>query len=349
MIGGGSAALGTSREIRFLGGNMRSTDKRGSQLLRPTGVPDGQRLVGSWRNSVLQWFLLALMLALPGGLLAQQFEPIQNLYFTRLYTAPDPLPQVLPIASTTATNFNFSVTPTTLTPSGGTWLSTSPTGSVCCTTPRGVSVIVTTNAAMGEGTYTGQVVFTANNVTTVTVMVTLVIAPTTATFFDNTPGQVSFSMQPSTQPPPQGLQIRNAGVGTLSWTVTAYTFNSGNWINVSLPSGTAPSVITVSIVIANLPGGGATAGTYGGQLQFSTAGGASMVTVPVGLTVSTNAMPQVNALSFSKPNTGNNPLPQTVTIANGTGAAFTFSITTTTASGSTGGTSWLSASPAGRL
>jgi hypothetical protein len=29
---------------------------------------------------------------------------------------------------------------------------------------------------MGEGTYTGQVVFTANNVTTVTVMVTLVIA-----------------------------------------------------------------------------------------------------------------------------------------------------------------------------
>jgi hypothetical protein len=293
-------------------------------------------------------FLLALMLALPGGLLAQQFEPIQNLYFTRPLNSPDPLPQVLPIASTTASNFNFSVTPTTLTPSGGTWLSTSPTGSVCCSTPRGISVIVTTNVAMTQGTYTGQVVFTANNVTTVTVMVTLVIAPPTATFFDNTPGQVSFSMQPGGQPPPQVLQIRNAGAGTLSWTLTATTFNSQNWISVSVMSGTAPSLITVGIVIANLPGGGATAGTYGGQLQFSTAGGASIVTVPVGLTVSTNAMPQVNALSFSKPYEGNNPLPQTVTIANGTGTAFDFSVSTSTAAGSSGGT-WLSASPTGSV
>jgi hypothetical protein len=126
------------------------------------------------------------------------------------------LPQVLAIASTT-TNFNFSVTPSTI-PTGGTWLSTAPSGNVCCTTPRGVSVIVTTSPAMLPGTYTGQVVFSSGTagVTPVTVPVTLVIASVTATFFDNTPGQVSFSMLPNGQPPPQVLQIRNGGAGTLN-------------------------------------------------------------------------------------------------------------------------------------
>ncbi|MEI9971645.1 MAG: hypothetical protein WDO73_06070 [Ignavibacteriota bacterium] len=45
---------------------------------------------------------------------------------------------------------------------------------------------------MAVGTYTGQVVFAAGGVTSLTVPVTLVIAPPTATFFDNLPGQVSF-------------------------------------------------------------------------------------------------------------------------------------------------------------
>jgi hypothetical protein len=314
---------------------MGSAEKRLLQLLQiMRGRPGLARLI-----------LVAPMLALPAGLFAQQFEPINPLYFTRPFDAPDPLPQILPIASTTGSVFEFSVAPSTS--SGGNWLSASPTGAGCCVTPRGVSIIVTTGAAMAAGTYNGQVVFSASGVTTVTVPVTLVIAPATATFFDNTPGQVSFSMQPGGQPPPQVLQIRNAGVGTLSWTLTASTFNGANWISVSATTGTAPSVITVGIVKANLPGGGVTAGTYGGQLLIQTAGGASIVTVPIGLTVAANAMPQVNALSFSKPFAGNNPLPQTVTIANGSGSAFEFSITTTTATGSTGGTSWLSASPTG--
>jgi hypothetical protein len=296
--------------------------------------------------------LLALVLALPGAIFAQQqFEPINALYFTRPYAAPDPLPQVLPVASTTSTNFNFSVTPTTITPSGGTWLSTSPTGSVCCTTPRGVSVIVTTSVAMAVGTYTGQIVFSGSGgVNPVTVSVTLVIAPIAATFFDNTPGQVSFSMLPNGQPPPQVLQIRNGGAGTLNWTLTASTFNGANWLNVISPStGTAPSTISVGIVTANLPGGGSTPGTYGGQLKISSSDGTSIVTVPVGLTVSANAMPQVNALSFTKPLDGSNPLPQTVTIASGSATRFDFSISSATATGSTGGTSWLTVSPTGSV
>jgi hypothetical protein len=78
--------------------------------------------VGSWRNLVPRFaqsgfpraILLALALALPGALFAQQFEPINALYFTRPFAAPDPLPQVLAIASTTTANFDFSVTPLSL-------------------------------------------------------------------------------------------------------------------------------------------------------------------------------------------------------------------------------------------
>jgi hypothetical protein len=289
--------------------------------------------------------LTLLTLALPGGLFAEQFEQVNSLYFTKQYTGADPLPQVLPIAST-GSNFVFSVTPSTS--NGGSWLSASPTGASCCITPRGISVIVTTSVTMAAGTYNGQIVFTANGVTSLTVSVTLVVQLSTATFFDNTPGQVSFSMAPGQQPPSQVLQIRNAGAGTLSWTLTTSTFNSASWLTVSATSGTAPSNVSVGIVTANLPGGGLTAGTYGGQLLFQTAGGASIVTVPVGITVAANAMPQVNALNFTKPHTGANPLPQTITIANQT-TAFTFSVSSSTANGSAGATNnaWLSVTPTG--
>jgi hypothetical protein len=284
--------------------------------------------------------LTAVLLALPGGLFAQ-FAHIDPLSFTRPFGESDPLPQVLEIASTGA-NIGFAVTVSTS--SGGAWLSASPAGN-CCVTPHGVSVIVTTSAAMAVGTYNGQVVFSASGQTSLTVPVTLVIAPAGGVFFDNTPGQLSFTMQPGGQPPPQVMQIRNAGAGPLNWTLVTSTFNGAPWVSVSAQAGTAPSLITVGIVPQNLPNGGATPGTYSGQLQFQTAGAGSVVTVPIGLTVAADIMPQVNALSFTKPFGGADPLPQTVTIAD-TGAAFGFSVSSSTGTGSTGGT-WLTASPAG--
>jgi hypothetical protein len=306
--------------------------------------PSGKSLA---RNRLIGGRLLLLALALPGGLFAQQFAHIDPLYFTRPFGGVDPLPQVVELASTGAVIGGITVTASTS--SGGNWLSASPTG-YCCATPDGISAIVDTSttggAAMAAGTYMGQVVFSASGITTLTVSVTLVIAPVTATFFDNTPGQASFSMNLNGQPPPQVLQIRNAGAGTLNWTLTTSTFNGANWLSVSATSGTAPSVITVSILPANLPSAGATAGTYGGQLLFQTAGGASIVSVPVGVTVSPNAMAQVNALSFTKPFGGSNPLPQTVTLASLGTVIGAITVGSATASGSTGGT-WLTVSPTG--
>jgi hypothetical protein len=303
--------------------------------------------MGPVNRSVRSRGLLLVMLTLPAGLFAQQFENVPSLYFTRAFGAPDPLPQVIPIASTAA-NFAFSISPSVT--GGGTWLTVSPTGNVCCTTPRGVIVTVDTGAngaAMAAATYTGQIVFSASGVTTLTVSVTFVIAATNTAFFDDTPGQVSFSMKPNGQPPAQVLQIRGAGTGSLAWTLTTSTFNAANWLNVSITSGTAPSLITVSIAAQNLPGGGATPGIYSGQLLFQQNGGASVVTVPIGVTVAANAMDQVNALSFNKTHAGLDPLSQIVTIAN-PGSGFAFSVSSATANGSLSGT-WLSVSPAGNV
>ena len=288
--------------------------------------------------------LLLAALWLPGTISAQTFQHVDALYFTRLFGAADPLPQLVDIASTGAA-MGFSVTPSTS--SGGSWLSASPTGNNCCVTPRGVRAIVTTSPSMAAGTYNGQIVF-SNATTSITVPVTLVIAPSTATFFDNTPGQISFSITPGGQPPAQVFQIRGAGTGTLSWNMTVKTFDNNNWINVSASSGQAPSTITVSVVKANLPGAGSTAGNYNAQLFLQSSDQSSTVTIPIGVTVATNAMRQINALSFTKPSTGKDPLPQTVTVES-SGAEFGYSITTYTASGSTGltGSVWLSTSPTG--
>ena len=52
----------------------------------------------------------------------------------------------------------------------------------------------------------------------------------------------------------------------MNWTVTASTALGGSWLTATPSSGTAPSTITVSIDKTQLPGGGATNGTFLGQL-----------------------------------------------------------------------------------
>jgi hypothetical protein len=286
---------------------------------------------------------LLLFACLPSaGFGANAFEPVNDLYFTRVFGAPDPLPQILAIAST-GTAFGFSVTPSTS--NGGSWLSTSPQGANCCTTPHVVSVIVTTSVAMTSGTYSGQIVFASGGIPSITVHVTLVIRPASATFFDNMPGQISFSTTAGGQPPPQTMQIRNGGTGTLNWTLTTTTWDGGDWLAVSATSGTAPGTVTISLKPNNLASGGLVAGTHGGMLTFQSSDLSSTVTVPVGVTVGPNAFEQVNALSFTKPYTGKDALPQTVMIAT-TGAVSGFSVTVYDANGSAV-SDWLSATLSG--
>src|SRR5262249_44641916 len=144
----------------------------------------------------------------------QQFVHIDALSFTKPFGGANPLPQVL---SVTSTGTAFTFTAAASTSNGGNWLSVSPSG-FCCTTPATIRVIVNAAAALAAGNYSGQVVFTSNGVTTLTVPVTLTVAPAGGAFLDNMPGQVSFSAKSGGASfTSQILQVRNGGPGALNW------------------------------------------------------------------------------------------------------------------------------------
>ncbi|MGA8150302.1 MAG: hypothetical protein WB952_05085 [Terriglobales bacterium] len=282
--------------------------------------------------------LIVMVAAVASTVHAQTFANIPALSFTGVAGGANPLPQVVTVTSTGA-QMAFSVTPSTA--SGGSWLTASPTGGGCCVTPEGVTVSVNT-ASLTAGTYMGQIIFAEYSAGTpaIIVPVTLTVAPESGTFFGDVAGQASFSMAPGGgTPPSQAIQITNGGTGALSWTVTKSTADGGNWLKVPVTSGTAPSMVSVGITPASLPGAGSVAGTYVGQLLFQTTG--SSVTVPVSVTVESNTFAQVNPISFTMPQ-GGGTLPQVLSIAS-TSTNFAFSSAVHTGSGG----NWLTISNPG--
>jgi hypothetical protein len=173
-----------------------------------------------------------------------------------------------------------------------------------------------------------------------TVPVTLTVVPCGA-FFDNVQGQMSFSFAPSSNnPASQTVQIRNAGSGTLSWSLASVTSDGGKWLTMSAASGTAPSTVTIGVKTASLPGGGLVSGTFTGELVFKSASGS--VSIPVSVLVGANVFSQASALNFSMTLGGSNPSPQIVAV-DSTGTNFTFSASSATANGG----AWLKISPSG--
>ncbi|HWZ83275.1 MAG TPA: hypothetical protein VNW47_11650 [Terriglobales bacterium] len=283
---------------------------------------------------------LAVVFTFASPLQAQTFQTVPALSFTKAFAGAEPLPQVLTIAYTDQTAVRFSVAASTN--SGGAWLTTSPTGSGCCFTPLAVQVIVTAGN-LAAGTYTGQVVITnfSNGSINMTIPVTLVVAASGATFFDDLPGKLSFSMKTSGTPTAQSFQIRNAGAGTLNWTLSTSTADGGNWLSASASSGTAPSTVTINIAKSALPGGGAANGTFLGQLVLT--GSGDTVTIPVALTVGPSVFEQVNPLNFTMAFGGDKPLAQVLNIEMSDNAAVRYNTSVTNAKGG----NWLAISPVG--
>lgn len=245
---------------------------------------------------------------------------VNAIAFTKVFGGANPLPQNLTIAST-GTTFNVSLASSTAT--GGSWLTVSPVVGCCYVLPHVITATVNASPTLAVGTYTGQIVVAASTGDmSITIAVTLTVSPANQPFFDNLPGQMSFTLKTgnSTDPPAQSLQIRNAGTGTLGWTLSTSTSDGGGWLNASAPSGTAPSNVTVTVSKADLPGLGLIAGTFVGELVFR--GGGTSVTVPVSVVVGANVLGQVNAISFTKPFGGADPLPQNLTLAS-TGTTLT--------------------------
>jgi hypothetical protein len=282
--------------------------------------------------------MFTVVLALPVSGWAQTFEPVPALSFSKTFGGNDPLPQMISIASTGA-NLTFTATATSTT--GGSWLTITPGSFGCCaSTPYAVQVNANPLVTLAAGTYTGSIVVKANSgTTTMTIPVSMTIHATTATYFDQVAGGLTFTMQTNAGvPPAQLLGIRNAGAGSLAWTSSVSTSDGGGWLSLAATSGTAPSTASVAVNITKLPGLGLTAGTFTGMVTLKTAG--DTVTIPVTMIVANSVFRQVNPLNFSKVYTGANPVSQVIPIAS-TEPEFTF---TATAISSTGG-SWLSITP----
>lgn len=267
------------------------------------------------------------------------FTQMNPVSFTIPFGGPNPLPQVLDVDTINNSLARFSVS--VATGKGGNWLSTSLTGSGCCFTP--LAIVASVNAStLAAGTYTAEIIITefANPGRSMVIPVNLTVVAGGA-FFDNLPGELSFSFKTNGGATPQIVQIGNGGTGTLNWTVTTTTADGGAWLAATPSSGTAPSIATVSVTAANLPGGGALAGTFDGQVVFQTAG--DTTTIPVSVTVGTTVFTQMNPISFTMPFGGSNPLPQILNIETTDNSAIRFSASAVTGKGG----NWLSVSPSG--
>jgi len=259
------------------------------------------------------------------------FTQINGLNFTKFFGEPNPLPQTLTVAST-GTNFDFVID--SFTANGGSWLSVQTPGFNCCATPRALAVKIGADPTLPIGTYTGEVVFTAqgNGSMAIAVPVTLTVQPVGDSLFNNLPGALSFALKTGgAVVPDQQIQVANGGSEALTWNLSKSTSDGGDWLTVSESAGTAPSVVTVGVAVANLPGGGLVTGEFIGQLVFSQPSGAN-VTIPICVTVGANIFGQINGLNFTKAFGGADPLPQSIVIPS-TGSNFDFDINSFTANG----------------
>ena len=310
-----------------------------SATVNPKNLPGNGLVAGTFVGQVaLQSTTSRVTVPVTFTVGAAAFEQVNPLHFTKLYGGANPLPQVITVASTGA---NFTFNAVTVNSTGGSWLQITPSAyGYGINTPQAITVSVNPAITLAAGTYSAEVVVEAETgAQALTIPVTLTIEATTATFFDALPGQMTFSMlTKGNPPPPQVLPIRNAGEGTLDWTAVTSTADGGAWLTISAASGVAPADPTVSVIPANLPGGGLVAGTFTGQVLLETNG--NQVSVPVSMVVGASVFGQINPLSFTMTYGGANPLPQIITAAS-TGTNFTFIATTAS---STGG-NWLTISP----
>jgi hypothetical protein len=288
----------------------------------PAALPGDGLIAGTYTGQLL-FRAAGRSVTIPVSLVGDHmFNQVNPISFTMPTGGANPLPQILTMASIEpASTIRFNAVKANA--KGGNWLQISPTGVACCYTPEAITVSVNAST-LAAGTYTAQITLIeyGSNDVAMTVPVTLTVAPTNGPYFDNVQGHMSFSFLPSaSNPPSQSVLIRNAGTGTLDWTLVRSTSDNSNWLSVSAASGTAPSTVVVGVTNASLPGGGLIAGIYTGQLLLRTPSG--RVTIPVSVAVGDPVFKQVNALSFTMASGGANPPTKNFNVAS-TGTSIRF-------------------------
>ena len=231
----------------------------------------------------------------------------------------DALPQLLAVASTSATQFIFQF--------GGIYRERRQLAELSQTwaasaAPRRIAITVSVNAStLLAGTYSGEIVFEQYSQQDMALTVPVTSdrrrAGSTA-FFDSLPGQMSFPDDDRrAAPAAQAIQIRNAGTGALHWTLSTNTADGGKWLTRLRPERHGAFHGERVDHARALPSGGLAAGTFNGQIVLQTTG--DEVTIPSASPWGPVFSRRVNAINFTMPQGGGNPLPQILAVSS-TGA-----------------------------
>ncbi|MEZ5351943.1 MAG: malectin domain-containing carbohydrate-binding protein [Bryobacteraceae bacterium] len=176
--------------------------------------------------------------------------------------------------------------------SGAPWLTVSPPSG---NTPSTGIVVEAATGSLAAGTYTAGITVTGAAQTR-TIPVTFTIsAPPTLTV---APGSLSFlATTGGSDPSAQAIAVSNTGSGgAIAWTAVS----SAPWLSIEPAAGSTPSP---GLAVAVHPAG-LSAGTYTGELTFTSTGPGGTRVVPVSLTVSNagqTAVIRINAGGWETP------------------------------------------------
>jgi uncharacterized protein (TIGR03437 family) len=207
--------------------------------------------------------------------------------FLQTANGPAPAPITVNVGVSGGTNSTVMFTTSTLTVSGGSWLTATTSG----TAPGSISIGVNSTAAsLTPGTYQGSVVIygagAANPNGTLTIPVTLTVSPA-PTLVASTSGLTFTAAVGGSSPAAQTFTVTvPSALPSVGFTTTVATATGGNWLSVT-GAGATPSTLTATATLLS----SMAAGTYTGTITLTPAGGAAPTIIPVTFNVSTQIIP----------------------------------------------------------
>ncbi len=231
------------------------------------------------------------------------------------------------------------------TTSCGAWLA--PLNGTGSATPGAPSVIDFTVDPQGlpPGTCAGQIIVTADGGSSQTIPVTMVISGPSQSLLLSQTG-LDFQVAQGSPPTTQTFGIVNTGTGDMSWSIPS---SGTGWLKITPTSGVAAAgALTASLVSVTVDPQGLASGQYYGTVEVDAPGAGnspksvtvSLTVLPPGQSPPPGATPSGLILVGQTESTTANA--QTVTLANHSNAALTYTSTVVTEDGHP----WLTRTPA---
>ncbi len=225
------------------------------------------------------------------------------------------------------------------------WLSVNPASGAM---PASLQVTADPTS-LTPGTYQGTVTITApnGNPSSQTVMVSFTVSAGIPSQLAVSTPSIPFSLTQGGSAQNAQLTISNTGSGSTRYAAVATTISGGNWLQLSgSTSGSVTVGAPVGLTVTASPGTLAP-GTYNGTITVTGPDTGQTLTVTVILAI-TGAPPTIHltqlGLTFTAISQGGTVLPQTLGILNSGAGTLSYSVQAITQSGGSG---WLSVSPAG--